>query len=390
MKLSLLALSAFAVSAVVAAPASHRKSLRTIAVKKHTSTDSSVSRIDRALANKKYQIARYAQHYKAQADSLTGAKGSSGDVPLTNDANELYYGPVTIGSQQFNVDFDTGSSDFWLRGSSCTSSDGSCGSGQNGVDTSSLTDAGQTFSDSYGSGQASGEIYQADYSVGGLTASKGYFGVSTAETGFSDPSDGLFGLAFSQLSNIGQATDGKAPIDALGATSFAFYLSNDSSESGELAFGGADSSKYSGEFSYIPLNAQTYWQFDTSSATASVSGQSFQFTTAAAIADSGTTLLIVDDAVATSIYSAVGADSSGNVDCSLASSGPDVVFNLAGNDYTIPASTWVFDSGNSQCICGIQGGASSAGVVIFGDVFMRQYYTLFDVSNQQLGFAKAK
>ncbi|KAJ3176023.1 hypothetical protein HDU87_005540 [Geranomyces variabilis] len=385
MKLSLLALTAFAASAVVAAPTA-KSSLTTIPVKKHASTDSSSSRIDRALANKKFQIAKYARHYKA---SLTASSGSN--VPLTNDANEMYYGPVTIGSQKVTVDFDTGSSDFWVRGTGCTSDDNSCGSGSGhkGIKTTGLSDAGQTFDDKYGSGEALGEIYQGTYKVGGFTASNAYLGVSTSETGFDDPSDGLFGLAFSELSNIGQATDGNAPIDALGLKSFAFYLTNDASQSGELSLGGADSSKYTGSFNYLPLNAETYWQFSTSSATASVNGKSHKFTTKNAIADSGTTLVIVDDAVASSIYSAVGADSQGNIDCGAADSAPPIVFNLGGKSYSIPASVWLFNDGD-QCICGVQGGAADAGVVIFGDVFMRQYYTLFDVTNKRVGFAQAK
>ncbi|KAJ3183084.1 hypothetical protein HDU87_007506 [Geranomyces variabilis] len=382
MKLSLLALTAFAASAVVAAP-THKPSMTIIPVKKHAVSDNT-NRIDRALANKKYQVAKYARHYKSSLKA-----GSN--VPLTNDANEMYYGPVTIGGQTVTVDFDTGSSDFWVRGTDCTSSDNSCGSGtgHNGVDASSLTDAGQTFDDSYGSGEASGEIYQGTYQVGSLTAQNGYLGVSTSETGFDDPADGLFGLAFAQLSNIGQATDGNAPIDALGVKSFAFALTNDASQDGELSLSGADSSKYSGSFNYLPLNAETYWQFSTSGATASVNGKSFKFSTTNAIADSGTTLVIVDDSVASSIYKAVGADSQGNIDCGVANSGPAISFKLGGKSYSIPASVWVFNAGD-QCICGVQGGASDAGVVIFGDVFMRQYYTLFDVTNKRVGFALAK
>ncbi|KAJ3008293.1 hypothetical protein HKX48_008660 [Thoreauomyces humboldtii] len=378
MKLSILALTAFAASVVVAAPAAKS----TISLTKHTPTDNT-SRIERALSNKEFQIAKYAKHYKAGLKEAV-----SSNVPLTNDDNELYYGNVVIGSQTVTVDFDTGSSDFWVRGAKCTSSDDSCGtgSGHTGIKTTGLTDAKQKFDDGYGSGEASGEIWQGTYSVGGVSAKNAYLGISSKETGFDDPSDGLFGLAFSGLSNIGQATDGNAPIDALGLKSFAFYLSNDSSDKGELSLAGADSSKYTGAFNYVPLNAETYWQFSTSTATASVNGKSHKFTTKSAIADSGTTLVIVDDAVASSIYSAVGADSQGNISCSKASSAPAIVFTIAGKAYSIPASVWVFTDGSS-CICGVQGGAADAGVVIFGDVFMRQYYTLFDITNKRLGFA---
>ncbi|TPX60179.1 hypothetical protein SpCBS45565_g07577 [Spizellomyces sp. 'palustris'] len=339
------------------------------------------TKLERIAANKDFSIQKYS--------ALTSGLQARGPI-LTNDANELYYGPVTIGSQTFQVDLDTGSSDFWLRGANCQSSDGSCGNGQPAVNTREFKDTGSQFQDSYGSGSADGEIYQGTYTLGGVTARNAYFGVSTDEQGFTDPADGLLGLGFAAISNIASATNGRAPIDELGLKSFGFYLSNaNDGDQGLVTLQGADSSKYTGGFNYVPLNSRTYWQYSLSGGSVQVGNTKTAFSIRNAIADTGTTLIIIGDKEANAIARAVGASANGNISCSVARTGPKIVFNINGVAYSIPPSVYVFED-QGQCILGIQGGAAQAGVAIFGDVFIRQYYTLFDVANSRVGFALAK
>jgi len=79
-----------------------------------------------------------------------------------------------------------------------------------------------------------------------------------------------------------------------------------------------------------------------------------------------------------------------SIDCSA--DAPDMVFTIAGKDYTFKKSEYVIKSG-SMCLfamTGIDVPAPNGPLWILGDVFMRKYYVKFDWGNKQLGFALAK
>ncbi|KAJ3195695.1 hypothetical protein HDU83_004238 [Entophlyctis luteolus] len=326
---------------------------------------------------------------------------SKRDDSLTDYTDEYYTTTATLGNgQTFNFDLDTGSSDVWIRGASCTSSDGSCGqSGQAAFDTtdSSVSDAGSTWTTNYGSGSVSGEIYSGSASLGDASANIN-FGVSTSETGFTDASDGLWGLAYSSINEI----SGGNFVSAAGISSLSFYFSNSADgDNGELTINGVDSSKYSGSLEYISISSDTYYQFNPKGATFTVGSKKIAFTNTGngAIADTGTSLLLIPNAMSDSLNSAIGAgayDSSQGIyaiDCSKASSGPTITFKLSNVAITIPSSIYVMSDGNGGCISGISRiGSISSGsgpAYIFGDTFLRAAYSVFDVANNRLGFAQA-
>lgn len=43
--------------------------------------------------------------------TTNSANGGTGNVPLVDESEELWHGPITLGGQTIQVDFDTGSSD---------------------------------------------------------------------------------------------------------------------------------------------------------------------------------------------------------------------------------------------------------------------------------------
>ncbi|KAJ3139739.1 1,3-beta-glucanosyltransferase [Physocladia obscura] len=325
----------------------------------------------------------------------------SGD--LVNDNNELYTTTATIGMQQFWFDLDTGSSDVWVRGLTCISSDGSCGSSDQlafDITDSSVYDTGNNFSTSYGSGSVSGEVYSGPVSLAGVSAGFLNFGVSTSETGFNSPADGLWGLSYAALNEIAPGSDDGNFIASAGINSLAFYFSNSADgDCGELTVNDVDPSKYSGSIEYIPITSDTYYEFDPSDCVFTVNGIDNACTDGSngAIADTGTTLLLVPNDLADAINSAIGTepyDSSNGVyfvDCGVASSGPVLNFTLGPVAISINPAEYVMSWG-SFCASGITqiGNLTEFGpAYIFGDVFLRAAYTVFDIQNNQLGFAQA-
>ena len=83
------------------------------------------------------------------------------------------------------------------------------------------------------------------------------------------------------------------------------------------------------------------------------------------------------------------------VDCEALSTMPDVEITLAGKVYTLTPKDYVLEidqGGEKQCISGFMGlnlPARMGNFWILGDVFMGAYYTIFDMGNKQVGFAKA-
>ncbi|KAJ3383853.1 hypothetical protein HDU84_003375 [Entophlyctis sp. JEL0112] len=329
------------------------------------------------------------------------ADDSKRSVSLTDFVDEYYTTSATIGKgQTFNFDLDTGSSDVWIRGASCTSSDGSCGaSGQSTFKTSDTTvkKTGSTWTTSYGSGEVSGNVYSGTVALAGVSA-KINFGVTTSETGFNFNADGLWGLAYSSINEI----SGGNFVSTSGIANMSFYFSNSAdNDFGELTINGLDTTKFSGTLNYVSISSKTYYQFNPKGATFTVGSQSIAFTNTGngAIADTGTSLFLIPNAMSDTLNTAIGSDSYSSSDgvypiaCSKATSGPNIVFKLGAVTITIPPSIYVVSDGNGGCFSGIsQIGEVSSGsgpAYIFGDTFLRAAYTVFDVKNSRIGFAQA-
>ena len=185
-------------------------------------------------------------------------------------------------------------------------------------------------------------------------------------------------VVFSQLVQDGQ----------LEANQFAFYLPSDASQTGELVIGGFDSKKFTGTMDWVPLTSETYWEITTDSIT--LNGKPVT-TVKAAIVDSGTSLIAGPVADVKALAALLGAKvvmgNEYSIDCGAVSTAPDLVVNINGKAYSIPASKYIINGG-SACILGITGmDVPNHPLWILGDVFMRQYYTVFDYEKQQIGIA---
>lgn len=173
-----------------------------------------------------------------------------------------------------------------------------------------------------------------------------------------------------------------------------FYLSNDAARSGSVVFGAMDTTKFTGPMTFVKVNSASYWQFNFAGARFSVAGVQGDAAggIANAIADTGTTLMIMATPVAKAINAALGATSYSRgvynfADCKRAKAGAPLILTMNGQQYSIPASIYALVGTDGTCYSGITGGAESQ--VILGDSFLRAYYSVFDKENGQIGFAKS-
>ncbi|VDB98852.1 unnamed protein product [Peniophora sp. CBMAI 1063] len=349
----------------------------------------SVAKIQRGLAN--YERNTGNTHPLAKSFKSTQKRDTGAD-PLTDVSAELWYGTISVGtpSTDYTVDFDTGSSDLFLPGSDC----GSTCSGHTLYDPSSSStseDVGKDFSLQYGDGSTvSGEQYTDTVTIAGLTADKQTLGAAKQySSGFESsqfPADGLMGMGFKSISDYNADPVFQTLVSSGAVTDsvFGFKLSDSGAE---LYLGGTNDDLVGGDFTYVPVTQEGYWQVDMDGFSV---GGSQAVSSTSAIIDTGTTLIVGDSQSVASAYESIsGAQDNGDgtytVDCDLDT---DISITFGGQDFTISPSTFALDAGNGQCIGGLSYEDSIASEFwIVGDVFLQNVYTAFDVGKSQVGFA---
>ncbi|KAJ1121256.1 hypothetical protein NDU88_009371 [Pleurodeles waltl] len=104
-----------------------------------------------------------------------------------------------------------------------------------------------------------------------------------------------------------------------------------------------------------------------------------------AIVDTGTSLIAGLSPGISNIQSAIGASQNSYgeyvVNCNSISSLPDIIFTINGVQYPVPATAYI---NQNSCSSNFQ---DTTGVWILGDVFIREYYVVFDRAANYIGLA---
>nr|BAU16179.1 pepsinogen A3 [Cynops pyrrhogaster] len=310
--------------------------------------------------------------------------------PMTNYMDMSYYGTISIGTppQDFNVIFDSGSSNLWVPSVCCSSSACSNHNRFSPSSSSTFQSTSTSLSIGYGTGSMTGVLGYDTVQVGGLTVTDQVFGLAYTEADFFSEMqfDGILGLAFPSLSedNATPVFDNMWSQGLLSADLFSVYLSPNGASGSVVIFGGYETSYYTGTLNWVPLSAETYWQITLDSI--SMNGNVIACNGGCqAIIDTGTSLIAGLSPGISNIQNAIGAYQNSNgeyvVNCNSISSLSDIIFTINGVQYPVPASAYI---DQNSCSSNFQ---DTDGVWILGDVFIRQYYVVFDRAANYIGLA---
>uniref|UniRef100_M4BLM8 Peptidase A1 domain-containing protein n=1 Tax=Hyaloperonospora arabidopsidis (strain Emoy2) TaxID=559515 RepID=M4BLM8_HYAAE len=338
---------------------------------------------------------------------------AKGHVPLENFMEFQFYGPLTIGTppQELLVCFDTGSSDLWVPGATCDACAGDRRFDHAISSTFSDNEATRrrrAFAVQYGSGKVSGhfgrdvvrlaQFHVHDTSVGIVTVEEESMAKMRA--------DGLLGLAFDGLSTFSHPPlffvllEQYPELDAV----FAFYLSPNPNTSGsELHLGGYDTDLIEAldatwqVTDVLPQFGQwTFWRIALHSVTVG-HHENACARGCVAFVDSGTSLIGIPGTLYLNFLYEVAtfAQNRGcycgfvqyGFQCFLCTPqdfpplrigvGNRHFYVLEGADYTLCVGV--------TCIVLVQ--PSGQEMWVLGDVFMKKFYSMYDVKKKQVGFA---
>ena len=336
---------------------------------------------------------------------------------LKNDLNINWMGEILIGNpgQKLNVLFDTGSADFWIPSKSCSSA--ACQKHQRFDPQASKSfevRRNRSVNVYYGeSGRIRGTEAVDQFTLANLTVRNQTFALANWIEGKTIEQvkfDGILGLGFRELAD---SRDVETPFEnmvkqgVIAEPMFSIHLSHnlEREHGGELVLGGIDEQFYIGEIVYAPLVEARYWLIKMDKITLVESGAGEQllevchYGGCSAIIDTGTTLISGHYRHVSALNRRIGARKTSNglyrlPSCDL-SALPVLVFHINGRELPLEPDfyvmTYQFDDGSQSCYSGIK--EHSYGDYpfwILGDIFIGNYYTIFDYGRRRVGFARSR
>ncbi|XDB65892.1 PREDICTED: pregnancy-associated glycoprotein 1-like [Capra hircus] len=318
--------------------------------------------------------------------------------PLRNIWDLLYLGKITIGTppQEFQVLFDTGSSDLWVPSLLCNSSTCSKHVMFRHRLSSTYRLTNKTFTIFYGVGIIEGVVVHDTVRIGDLVSTDQTFGLSIAESGFENITfDGILGLSYPKTSCFGAIPifDKLKNQGAISEPVFAFYLSKDKQEGSVVMFGGVDHRYYKGELNWVPVIQAGAWSVHMNR----ISMKRYVIACSLgcqAFVDTGTSHIIGPRRLVNKIRKLIGTThwlSKHYVSCSVVSTLPSIIFTINGIDYPVPAQAYILKDNRGYCYLAFDEHdfSLSRETWFLGDVFLRVYFSVFDRGNDRIGLARA-
>ncbi|KAK7903798.1 hypothetical protein LTR67_001818 [Exophiala xenobiotica] len=369
---------------------------------------------------------------RATSKSIERRAVNAHEVPIIQAEHaQLYEISLSIGTppQDFHLQLDTGSSNLWVpsvNAEACLTQDGGCPGGAFDANASSTFHVvSEDFKIAYGDGTADFGDYFTDVVKLGTATVQNFTMALTLTTRngpeLNNSGQGLLGVSYRSdeaavMYGEGQGTpviyEEMVDQGLIDRSAYSLYLDDTHIGKGSILFGGVDPSKYKGDLTVLPLqpfngSINAFWvaltdvSIDDAAGLRSLTGKGFQGTNA--LLDSGTTMARIPNVAFNNLVQGLGGDLQDGttlVPCSLADAETTttVSFQFGGADgvsMAVPVSAMIdtlfkFDMGDGQPEgCALLVGPSLDGLTILGDAFLRSFYVVYDVANNQVAIATA-
>ena len=352
--------------------------------------------------------------YDGNIEPVNRKSNLKNKVNLINFANAQYYANISVGSppQSFKVIFDTGSSNLWIQSDQCISLSCREHKGFNIKKSQSyrpfLSSSNQinVFQIKYGTGKIKGEFGIDNVAIGELEIKEQTIGITLVEEGnaFKNvPFEGILGLSFQSNNHTVPFFDNVIKSDQLKHNIFSIYLSkNNYDNRSSILFGEVDKERMNSNFTFINLvksNISSYWMITIDEIYIDniktdycdkIRQYSFNHKCNVAI-DSGTSLFTFPSFIFYDFKRKINIKE----DCSNYNDLHRISFGISTNrgereDLFFDKEDYILNTEKTKCFGGfmpLDVPTPKGPLIVFGEMFLKKYYTVFDRDNNQIGIA---
>ncbi|KAL4921223.1 aspartic peptidase domain-containing protein [Aspergillus aurantiobrunneus] len=366
--------------------------------KPHDEVEDPSSSVDSLLAleTKNIHVRRDNIYKVVLADKPT----SPDTVALHQDGFDYsYFSTVNVGTpgQPVWMMLDTGGANTWFFGSDCTSEPCQMHNMFGDNSSSTVEPTTDTFEVGYGSGQVSGNLVKDHLTIANIDVEMTFGLANKATDDFKNyPIDGILGLGRSNDTSLGRPAfmDLVTEKENLESNIVSFHLSrnSDGEKDGSVTFGGVDQTKFKGDIMYTDVTESSiHWSIPLDDVI--VDGKACELIDKSAIIDTGTSYSLIPPKDAEALHALIPgskqlSDENYVVPCDSTAT---IQFIFSGVGYTMSPKDYIGDSLESGdgCVSNLVAQAVFGDdVMILGDTFLKNVYSVFDFDNDRIGFAQ--
>jgi cathepsin D len=326
------------------------------------------------------------------------------NMHLQDIKNSQYVGTIHVGTpkQEFEVIFDSGSSNLWINSVECRSEACLIHHRFDHGQSSTYRPVGMDMSVKFGTGSIDGFLGQDTFHLGPIKVREQTFGQIQSEIGnvfMTGKFDGILGLSFPSLSAAGYTPvfDNVMKQNLLTENAFSFYYSKAKHQDSTLVLGAPNPQLYKGDIKWLKVSHAFYWELRLKDIR--IGNKNLNLCPdgpCKIVLDTGTSLLTGPTTAMSTLLHSLNLDP----DCN-GQNLEDITYILSDSEgqheFTIDPEFYVVRSRDSSgperhCKPGFMAldvPEPRGPLYILGDIFMRKFYTVFNRDMSSIGFAEA-